>query len=67
MSWKGNLEGSGPGLIEALSRYLTGENEENHETFFSIAGILAEIRTEHIPNTSVQLYLYTDLCCIITY
>jgi hypothetical protein len=40
---------------------LTGGSEENHETFFRIAGVPAEIRTENLLNTSVELYLYTNL------
>jgi hypothetical protein len=44
-----NLEGSGRGLIEELSRYLpgmTGENDRKNQD----NQILTEVRTEHLLN-----------------
>jgi hypothetical protein len=39
------------------SRHLSGETEEYHNnTSVRIAGIPREIRTEHLPNTSLQRY-----------
>jgi hypothetical protein len=36
--------------------HLPGGNEENHENL-RIAGILAEIQTEHLLNTTLEHYL----------
>jgi hypothetical protein len=59
-----DLEGSGRGLIEVFSRHLPGRSEEKHVT---ISGVLAEIRNEYIPNTSLERYCWTktfdDLNC----
>jgi hypothetical protein len=38
-----------------LSRNLTACTEENHEKLKTV-GVLAEIRTEHVPNTSLERY-----------
>jgi hypothetical protein len=54
------LEGSGCGLIEALSRNLPGGTEENLENPKSgQAGVQGGIRTEHLPNTRLERYRYT--------
>jgi hypothetical protein len=29
------------------------------------AGVLVEIRTEHLPNTSLELYRYTSLLSLV--
>jgi hypothetical protein len=39
-----------------ISQHLIGSTGENHD-----AGILAEIRTEHLPNTCIFHYRYTAL------
>jgi hypothetical protein len=39
-----------------LFRNLPGETEEYHENL-RITDVPAEIRTEHLPNTSVERYL----------
>jgi hypothetical protein len=45
-------EGGGCGLIEVLSRNLSGVSEENHKkSLVRIASFSAEIRTEHLPST----------------
>jgi hypothetical protein len=46
-------------LIEALCRHFPGGTEEIHEG--NIAGVSVEIRTEHLPNTSVDSYRCASL------
>jgi hypothetical protein len=48
-----DFEGNSCGLNEALSW---------HEKPFRIAGDMAKIQTEHLPNTSLECYLQTNLC-----
>jgi hypothetical protein len=50
------LEGSGSGLIEVLFRNFPEVTEENREIPVRIDGVPAEIRTEHLPNTSQELH-----------
>jgi hypothetical protein len=55
-----DLKGSGCGLNEVLSGHLsqgTGWNSEN----LMIAGDPVEIRSENLPNTSLEFCLYTGL------
>jgi hypothetical protein len=47
-----DLEEHGPGLIGALSGLLPGA----HENPYKAAGDPAEIRTEHLPNTTLERY-----------
>jgi hypothetical protein len=56
-----DFKGDDRDLIEVLSRHLPGGTEENYETSVRIASVPAEIRTEHIPNTSLERYRYTNL------
>jgi hypothetical protein len=50
--WFGKvLEGRGRNLIEILSRHLPVWTEKNHEISVRIAGMPADIRTEHLRNT----------------
>jgi hypothetical protein len=60
--WIGrDLEKSGCGLIEVLSRELPGGTEEIHKKNpVSIVSVPAEAGTEHLPNTSLERYLYTS-------
>jgi hypothetical protein len=51
-----DLEWSGCGLIEVQSRNLRGRNEQNHKSLRAV-DVLAEIRTEHLPNESRALPL----------
>jgi hypothetical protein len=53
--WK-DLGRSGHDLIEVLSRHFSGLRE----TSARIADVPAEIRTDHLPNTDLELYLYTN-------
>jgi hypothetical protein len=46
------LEGNGSAVI-VITWNLSGGNEENSETPVRIAGVSAEIQTEHLPNTSL--------------
>jgi hypothetical protein len=50
------LEGSSSGLIGVLSRNFPGGTEENQETPIMLACVPAEIRNEHVGNTSLELY-----------
>jgi hypothetical protein len=34
---------------------------ENHENSLSEVGVLSDNRTEHLPNTNPECYLYTNL------
>jgi hypothetical protein len=49
------LKGSGGGLIEALSKHLSRETEENLRNLW-MAGVLAEIRTKYPLNKSLEYY-----------
>jgi hypothetical protein len=50
--WIGkDMERSGRGLFEVLSRHFPGGTEENNEISVTRAGILAEIWTRDLPNT----------------
>jgi hypothetical protein len=52
-----DLEGSGSDLILVLSQNLPRRTDKKAwKTAVRIAGVLAEIRTEHPPNPSQQLY-----------
>jgi hypothetical protein len=56
MNWKafGKID---TGQIEVPSQQSSGGSEENHGDL-RIAGVLPEIRTEHLQNTSRELYRY---------
>jgi hypothetical protein len=54
-----NFEGYGLGRIEVLSRHWPGGTEEKSSAM--IACVPAEIRTEYLPNTSLEHYLYLEL------
>jgi hypothetical protein len=56
-----DLEGSGRGIIEVLTRHLPGGEEKELRTSVRTAGVPADIRTEHLPNTSLGLYRYTNV------
>jgi hypothetical protein len=59
--WTGqDLEGSSRGLIEVSSSHLPVGTATNYETCQEV-GIPAENRTEHLPNTDLHLYSYTNL------
>jgi hypothetical protein len=47
-------------LIDVLSQHCPRESEENHRNL-RISGVPAEIRTENLPNTSLEHYLKTNL------
>jgi hypothetical protein len=53
-----DLEGNVLCLIEVISRNLPRGTEEKHER---ISDVHAEIRTEHLSNSSLEYYLYTSL------
>jgi hypothetical protein len=60
-----NLEWSGRGLIEVLSRDLPGWTEESYGKPANTAGISAESRTKHFSNTSLQRYPRTT--CTVSF
>jgi hypothetical protein len=51
--------------MEVQSRQLPGGTEESHELPY-IASIRAKIRTEHLPNRSLERYRYTSLLGVWT-
>jgi hypothetical protein len=53
-----NFKGSGCGLIDYYPIILLYDLRNNANTSVYIAGVPAEIRTEHLPNTSLERYLY---------
>lgn len=55
------MEGRIQDLIKLLSWNLLGGTEENFETLVRITSVLAEIQMEHLLNTNVEHYYYTNL------
>jgi hypothetical protein len=51
-----DLEGSGRGLMELLSRNLPAGTEENHDKPVVLVGVSSNIRTKCLPNTSPECY-----------
>jgi hypothetical protein len=56
-----DLQGCGRCLIKKLSQNFPGRTPKNHENPVRIASVRAEIRTEHLPNTNLQRYIYSSL------
>jgi hypothetical protein len=56
-----HLEKSGRHTIEVLSLYFHGGIDKNRENHVMVAGVSAEARTEHHPNTNIQYHHYTIL------
>jgi hypothetical protein len=52
-----DLEGSGYGVIEVLFQNLPGERGRPVKTSVRIAGVPSKIRTEHLPNTYLEVYI----------
>jgi hypothetical protein len=53
-----DVEGSGRGLVEVLSRHLSaGIKEEQGKHQVKVAGVPVEIRIKHLPNTRVTAVL----------
>jgi hypothetical protein len=50
------VEGRGYSLICSIYQNLSGRSEENHETPVRIPGVLDEILTGHLRNTSQKHY-----------
>jgi hypothetical protein len=64
--WIGkDLEGIGRGVIEILSRHLTGGTEGNHEES-QVARGAAEIWTEYLPNVNLESYCCGNLLSAVT-
>jgi hypothetical protein len=60
VSWIGNdLDGSRRRLIEVPSQHFPAGTEENHEKTHG-SGVQAEIRSEYLPNTSLESYRYEN-------
>jgi hypothetical protein len=60
--WMGkNLEGSGCRLIQAVSQHFLRVTEVKHENLRQERCASAEIWTEYLPNTSLELYRYVNL------
>jgi hypothetical protein len=58
MNWKG-FRRKRFVILDVLSKYLHRGTEGNQEKPQSVrvAGVLAEIRTEHVPNKRLEIYL----------
>jgi hypothetical protein len=56
-----DLEKSGQGLIKVLTLNFPRGTEESHDNSVTVAGILAEIRTKRLANTSPEIYYYAIL------
>jgi hypothetical protein len=57
-----NMKGFGRNsLIEVLLKHLLGSSGEIYHKPVKIAGVPAEIRTECLPNTSLESYSKTSL------
>jgi hypothetical protein len=54
-----DLEGSGLGIIEVISRNVWWDSGKPQNTSIRIVAVPAEIRTEQFPNTSLEAYLQT--------
>jgi hypothetical protein len=55
------FKGSSRGVIYVLSRHLPGWTKQKPCQTDGIAGGLAETRSEHVPNTSLERYYKTNL------
>jgi hypothetical protein len=53
---KKDLKGNGLGLIQGPSRHLSGRLAEIHKTSNKIASVPTDTRTDHLPNTILELY-----------
>jgi hypothetical protein len=55
--FRNDVQGTGRGLIEALSRYLPGQTEDHYEYIpMRIIDVTGEIRTTHIHSISEKRY-----------
>jgi hypothetical protein len=54
-----DLKGNSHCSFSVIYRHLPEGIEELHKTTVRIASILADIRTKHLPDTSLQRYRYT--------
>jgi len=54
---------SSPGL----SRHFYVRTQKNQETSLRVAGVPSEIRTQHLPNTSLWPYVYSNCLVNTTY
>jgi hypothetical protein len=69
------MEGSGRGLFKVLYRHLPGDTKGKHENLDQVVSFVAQIRTEHLQNTSPNRYglmrldqwLSGDLCLLMQY
>jgi hypothetical protein len=63
--WIGkDLKARGCGQIEVLFWHLLGRMEENHVKSQD-AGVLDDIQTKHLPNTSLERYCYTNQLVVL--
>jgi hypothetical protein len=63
MNWKG-LGRNSLNLIQAQAWDLSRGTKENNDWLQSVAGVTVEIRTEHLPNTGLQCYRYSNLLSV---
>jgi hypothetical protein len=55
--WIGkNLDGNGHGLTEVFCRYISWGSKDVHENLNQDIDISAQIRTENLPDTSLERY-----------
>jgi hypothetical protein len=53
-------------IIDVLTRYLSGGTEEQYRRLNRGVGVPAKIRTESLPNTSLQRYRHVNLLHFIS-
>jgi hypothetical protein len=53
-----DLEGNSSSLIEVLSWHVPGGSEQLQKTSVIVAGVPADIRTEHLWNTCLDRYRF---------
>jgi hypothetical protein len=56
-----DLSGSGRGLIDVLNPYVWRAPGKPRRTSVRISNVPVEIRTEFLPNASLERYCYTNL------
>jgi hypothetical protein len=61
------MKGNGSGLIEVLPRHLYGTTDENHDKHIKISGVPADIRTAHLPTTTLERVTAVTTCSVEKY
>jgi hypothetical protein len=48
-------------MVDELKKDVAEAAEESHGNSVALTCVTAQIRTQHLPNTSLEFYLYTNL------